>query len=68
MHKPCVIVIEYETREHLKDVAKKNQTYDGIINELISLKENKNENVIGKANFPTTGTHHISKSEVSKYG
>ena len=39
MHKPCVIVIEHETREHLKDVAKKSQTYDNVINELIRLKE-----------------------------
>ena len=40
MHKKCVIVIEHETREHLKEVAKKSQTYDHIINELIGLKEN----------------------------
>jgi hypothetical protein len=39
MHKKCVIVIEHETREHLKEVAKKSQTYDHIINELIGLKE-----------------------------
>lgn len=39
MNKPCVIVIERETRDHLKDVAKKSQTYDKIINELILLKE-----------------------------
>jgi hypothetical protein len=44
MHKPCLIVIEYATRESLKEVAKKSQTYDKIINELISLKlENQNE-------------------------
>lgn len=39
MHKPCVIVIEHETREHLKEVAKKSQTYDNVIKELIALKE-----------------------------
>jgi hypothetical protein len=39
MQKPCVIVIEHATREHLKDVAKKSQTYDAVINELIALKE-----------------------------
>ena len=39
MIKPCVIVIEHQTREHLKEVAKKSQTYDKIINELIQLKE-----------------------------
>lgn len=39
MHKPCVIVIEHETREHLKEVGKKSQTYDELINELIKLKE-----------------------------
>ena len=39
MHKPSVIVIEHETREHLKLVANKAQTYDNIINELIALKK-----------------------------
>ena len=44
MQKPCVIVIEYETRDLLKDVAKKSQTYDTIIRELISLKQNHDRN------------------------
>ena len=39
MNRPCVIVIERETREHLKEVAKKSQTYDMLLRELISLKE-----------------------------
>jgi hypothetical protein len=39
MQKPCTIVIEQETREHLKQVATKAQTYDNVINELIRLKE-----------------------------
>jgi hypothetical protein len=39
MHKKSVIVIEYETREHMKEVAKKSQTYDDLINELLELKE-----------------------------
>lgn len=38
MYKPCVIVIERETRDHLKEVAKKSQTYTDIINELIKCK------------------------------
>jgi len=38
MHRKSVIVIEYETREHMKDVAKKSQTYDDLINELLRLK------------------------------
>jgi hypothetical protein len=47
MNKPCVIVIEYATRELLKEVAKKSQTYDHIINELIGLKEkDKDEKVV----------------------
>jgi hypothetical protein len=44
MYRPCVIVIEHETREHLKEVAKKSQTYDNVINELISLKEKGQKN------------------------
>jgi hypothetical protein len=39
MYDPCVIVIERKTREILKEVAKKSQTYTDTINELISLKE-----------------------------
>jgi uncharacterized protein Veg len=39
MNRPCVIVIEHATREHLKEVARKSQTYTDIINELIQLKE-----------------------------
>lgn len=41
MQTPCVIVIEHATREMLKDVAKKSQTYDMILSELISLKQNQ---------------------------
>jgi hypothetical protein len=39
MYKPCAIVIEYETREKLKDIAKKSQTYTQILNELIEFKQ-----------------------------
>jgi hypothetical protein len=39
MKDPCVIVIERKTRDHLKYVARKSQTYDNIINELIEIKE-----------------------------
>jgi hypothetical protein len=38
MKQPCVIVIEHKTREMLKDVAKKSQTYDMILKELIEIK------------------------------
>ena len=44
MQKPCVIVIDYNTREHLKEVARKSQTYDNVINELIALKEKGQKN------------------------
>jgi hypothetical protein len=44
MQRPCVIVIEYETRENLKEVAKKSQRYTDIIDELIVLKQNQEEN------------------------
>ena len=40
MKRKRVIVVEYETSEHMKNVAKKNQTYDDLINELLLLKEN----------------------------
>jgi len=46
MQRPCVIVIEYATRENLKEVAKKSQTYTDIINELIHLKKNPQESQI----------------------
>jgi hypothetical protein len=42
MNQPSVIVIERATREQLKEVAKKSQTYTDIINELISLKISEN--------------------------
>jgi len=41
MFQKKVIVIEFETREQLKRVAKKCQTYDDLIRELLALKENK---------------------------
>jgi hypothetical protein len=44
MEKPCVIVIERNTREHLKQVARKNQRYTDILEELIALKESTNKN------------------------
>ena len=43
MIRPCVIVIEYETRRSLKEVAKKSQRYTDIIEELISLKQDQKE-------------------------
>jgi hypothetical protein len=45
MHKKRVIVIEYETRELMKEVAKKSQTYDDLINELLKLKEGTGSHV-----------------------
>ena len=43
MQQPCVIVIEHETREMLKDIAKKSQTYDMILRELISIKHKQSD-------------------------
>jgi len=40
---PCVIVIERQTREHLKQVALKSQRYTDILEELISLKIKKDK-------------------------
>lgn len=45
MYKPCAIVIEQETRDMLKDVAKKSQTYDMIVKELISLKQKQGDSI-----------------------
>jgi len=39
MQKPRVIVIEYQTREQLKNLGKKSESYDKIINNLIQSKE-----------------------------
>jgi len=36
-----VIVVELETREHMKQIAKKSQTYDDLIRELLKLRENR---------------------------
>jgi hypothetical protein len=33
------IIVKKTTREHLRDIGKKHQTYDELINELIKLKE-----------------------------
>ncbi len=44
MQRPCVIVIEYATRENLKQVAKKSQTYTDIINELIKTRQETKSN------------------------
>jgi hypothetical protein len=38
-----VIVIEKATRDHIKELAKKSQTYDDFINELLLLKEQRSE-------------------------
>jgi hypothetical protein len=44
MKRKRLIVIEYETSEHMKNVARKNQTYDNLINELLKLKEQVSKN------------------------
>lgn len=41
MNRPVTIVIERTTRDRMKHVARKDQTYDDLLNELIKLKENK---------------------------
>lgn len=38
MNKPVTIVIEKTTRDRMKHVARKDQTYDQLINELIKAK------------------------------
>jgi hypothetical protein len=43
LQKPSHIIIERDTRDHLKEVAKKSQRYTDIIDELISLKERENK-------------------------
>lgn len=44
MHNPCVIVIERDTREHMKHLARKDQSYDSFLRELLRLKETEIEN------------------------
>jgi len=41
MHRKSVIVLEYETREKLKEIGKKSETYDQIVQGLIQLREHK---------------------------
>ena len=41
MYRKSLIAIEWETRENMKDVATKRQTYDNLINELLILKKEK---------------------------
>jgi len=38
MNKPVTIVIEKTTRDRMKHIARKDQTYDQLINELIKVK------------------------------
>ena len=38
-HDLTAIIVKKSTREHLRNMAKKFQTYDNLINELIKLKE-----------------------------
>jgi len=39
MYRKTVILLGYETRERLKEVGRKSQTYDQLINELIDSKQ-----------------------------
>jgi hypothetical protein len=39
MNKPVTIVIERATRDRLKHLGRKDQTYDQLVNELLRLKE-----------------------------
>jgi hypothetical protein len=39
IQKPSHIIIERDTKDHLKEVARKSQRYTDIIEELIALKE-----------------------------
>ncbi len=38
-HDMTSIIVKKSTREHLRDIGTKRQTYDDLINELIKLKE-----------------------------
>lgn len=38
-HDLTSVLLKKSTRQHLRDIGKKNDTYDKIINELIQLKE-----------------------------
>ena len=39
MNRKSLIAVEFETRERMKNVAKKSQTYDDLIQEMLYLKE-----------------------------
>ncbi len=43
MHQKAPIVIKNQTRDLMKKVARKEQTYDDLILELIQLKQNQEE-------------------------
>ena len=44
----ATILIKNRTRERLKEIGKKGQTYDQLINELISLKRNDQDSLDGR--------------------
>jgi hypothetical protein len=60
--KKTVILVEHETREHMKHVAKKFQTYDDLINELLKLKEKESE----RLTRPSTSTTGIQSPNPSR--
>ena len=43
MKQPSYIVIERETRERMKDASTKRQTYDDLINELLKMRQERQE-------------------------
>lgn len=53
------ILLEKSTRASLRHIGRKDQTYDDLINELISFKQSSKEKVIGPAN-PTTVTTEVT--------
>jgi hypothetical protein len=42
MRKKTIVAIEFETRQRIKELARKSQTYDSFLNELLdSMEANK---------------------------
>jgi len=48
MQEEGTILIKNTTRERLKNIGKKGQTYDELINELIALKSNNTTSLVSK--------------------
>jgi hypothetical protein len=52
------ILIESTTREKLREIGKKNQTYDKLINELIKSKRNQDPRDSRVASMQSSGSLH----------